>query len=241
MALEAIIDQPQSVGLPDLADRLGLSRQSLHRLLQQLDEHGLVVKIPNRDRFAIGARLSKLALSTIRSANQGPPIRAIIQEVVASTGETCNMGVLVGREYVYIERVECDRKPRIYLETGMRLPSHVTSGGKAMLAFFPDKVRARLVETLELKRYTEFTITDRDKLMAELDEIRERGYAVSWQEFGEGIIGVGVPVLTEEEFPLAALALHAPIQRIALEDASKYASKLQLAAERLVEAWDMKV
>ena len=151
--LEAIVDQPQSVGLPDLADRLGMSRQALHRVLQQLQDHGLVVKVPNRDRFAIGSRLSKIALQAICSANQGPPVRAIVQQAVAGIGETCNIGVLSGREYVYIERVECERYPRIYLETGSRLQPHVTSGGKAMLAHLPDRIRDGIVETLELSRY----------------------------------------------------------------------------------------
>lgn len=237
--LEAIIDQPQSVGPPDLADRLGMSRQTLHRLLKQLDEQGLVVKVPNRDRFAIGARLSTIALKAMCSANHGPPIRATVQEAVAEINESCNVGVLAGRDYVYIERVECDREPRVYLETGSCLPAHVTSGGKAMMAFLPGKARRRLVETMKLVPFTRHTITDRDTLLAELDLIRERGYATADQEYAEGIIGVGVPVLARERYPLAAIALHAPVPRIPMEDAKKYADRLQVAAGRLAEIWDV--
>jgi len=235
--LEAIVDQPQSVGLPDLAERVGMSRQALHRLLTQLNEHGIVVKIPNRDRFAIGSRFSKIALNAICSANQGPPVRAIIQQVVAGIQETCNMGVLSGRDYVYIERVECERLPRVYLETGARLQPHVTSGGKAMLAHLQIDRRNALVETLEFKRFTEFTITDKKKFLEELDIIRERGFAFAWQEFSEGIVGIGVPILGEDGRPLASLALHAPIQRISMDNAGKYAKSLQKAAKRLAEVW----
>lgn len=235
--LEAIVDQPQSIGSPDLAERVGMSRQSLHRLLTQLNELGIVVKIPNRDRFAIGSRLSKIALNAICSANQGPPVRAIIQQVVAGINETCNMGVLSGREYIYIERVECDRLPRVYLETGSRLHPHVTSGGKAMLAHLPLDVRDAVVDTLDLKRFTEFTITDKAKLIEDLDIIRERGFAFAWQEFSEGIVGIGVPVISKDGKALASLALHAPIQRISLENAATYAKKLQKGAKRLAEVW----
>lgn len=241
VVLEAIVDQPQSVGLPDLADRVGMSRQSLHRLLQQLHENGIVVKVPNRDRFAIGARFSKIAFAAICSANQGPPLRAIIQQAVAGIRETINLGVIAGREYVYVERVECDRYPRIYLETGTRMQPHVTSGGKAMLANLPLKARDIVVETLELKRYTPHTITDKKKLQKELDLIKERGFAIAWQEFSEGIIGVGVPILGHDGTAMASLALHAPIQRISKDDAPKYAAKLQKAAKRLAEVWDMTI
>lgn len=236
--LEAIIDQPQSVGLPDLADRVGMSRQSLHRLLYQLSELDIVVKVPNRDRFAIGDRFSRIALSAISSANQGPPVRAIIQQLVASINETCNLGVLTGRDYVYIERVECDRLPRVYLETGSRLQPHVTSGGKAMLAYLPTETRDALVDTLEFKRFTEFSITDKKKFIAELDTIRQQGFACAWQEFSEGIVGIGVPILALDGMPMASLALHAPIQRIGLEDVAGYAMRLQKTAKRLAEVWD---
>ena len=238
--LEVILEQPQSIGLPDLADRLAMSRQSLHRLLQQMQEQGLIVKIPNRDRFAIGTRLSKLAFDTIRSANQGIPILATIQKVVAELGESCTLGVVAGRDYVYIERVECNREPRIHIVTGTQLPAHITSGGKAMMAFLPDNVRARTIETLDLVPFTKSTIIDPDVLMTELDAIRERGYAIGNQEYSEGIIGVGVPVLAPDGYALASLALHAPIHRVTLDKAPEYAEKLQVAARRLAEIWDIK-
>lgn len=237
--LEVILEQPQSIGLPDLTDRLGMSRQSLHRLLQQMHEQGLIVKIPNRDRFAVGARLSKLAFDTIRSANQGIPILATIQKVVAELGESCTLGVVAGRDYVYIERVECTREPRIHIVTGIQLPAHITSGGKAMMAFLPDTVRARTVETLDLVPFTKNTITDPDELMAELDAIRERGYAIGNQEYAEGIIGVGVPVLAPEGYAVASLGMHAPAHRVTVKDAPEYANKLQAAARRLAEIWDV--
>ncbi len=239
IALEAIVDHPQSVGLPDLADRLGMSRQSLHRLLQQLHEHGLVVKVPNRDRFAIGPRFSKLAINAICSANQGAPIRALIEEAVAELDETINVGVLAGRNFIYIERVECEREPRIYLETGIRLPAHVTSGGKAMMAFLSDKVRNRLVKTMSLIPFTKNTITDHDKLLEDLAISKQRGYSTANQEYADGIVGIGVPVLSEDGVALAALGLHAPVQRVDLNDAHIYAAKLQVAAARLAEIWDI--
>ncbi len=238
--LEVIVEQPQSIGLPDLTDRLGMSKQSLHRLLQQMHELGLIVKIPNRDRFAIGARLTKFGFDTIRSANQGIPILATIQKVVAELGESCTLGVVAGRDYVYIERVECTREPRVHIVTGIQLPAHITSGGKAMMAFLPDNLRARTIETLDLVPFAKNTITDPDALLAELDAIRERGYSIGNQEYAEGIIGVGVPVLAPEGYAVASLGMHGPIHRVTVEDAPRYAEKLQAAAGRLADIWDMK-
>lgn len=237
--LEAIVDQPQSVGLPDLAERLGVSRQSLHRLVRQLEQHGLVVKSPNRDRFAIGRRLSRLALATMGSANKGMPTLAIVQEVAEQIGETCILGVIVGREFVYLERADAEHYPRIYLETGSRIPAHCTSGGKVMLAHLPATVRQRMLTTMSFPALTRYTITSPRDLNAELDRIRSRGYSTADQEYAEGIYGVGVPVLGPENEALAALAIHGPTARVSDKNAAKIARKLRAAARRLTLFWNM--
>jgi len=236
--LEAIIDQPQPVGLPDIADRMAMSRQTVHRLLQQLVENGLVIRDPSRDRFAIGPRFSKMALNVLQSANKGAPIRATIQRVVDEIGETCNVGVLEGRDFVYLERVETTRTPRIYLETGSRLPAHCTSGGKAMLAWMPPAVRSRLLKTMDMSPFTSHTITSASALEEELQIYRRQGFSVSMQEFAYGIIGIGVPILDFDGAPLAALALHGPIGRVTVEKAPEYAGNLQAAASRLARIWN---
>ena len=237
--LEAIIDQPQAVGLPDMAERLGMKRQTIHRVLQQLEENGLVVRDPSRERFAVGPRFSKLALDAMQSANKGVPIRATIQKVVEEIGETCNVGVLEGRNFVYLERVETTRTPRIYLETGSYLPAHVTSGGKILLAFLPAAVRLRLLRTMNLNAFTGNTITSVLALEKELLIARSNGYAVAAQEYADGIIGIGVPILDTEGEALAALAMHGPIARVPVEKAPEYAGKLQAAAAQIAEIWDI--
>ncbi len=237
--LEAIIDQPQAVGLPDMADRLGMSKQTVHRVLQQLADNGLIVRDPSRDRYAIGPRFSKLALDAMQSANKAAPIRATIQKVVEAIDETCNVGVLEGRNFVYLERVETSRIPRIYLETGSLVPAHVSSGGKVMLGYLSEGVRTHLVEAMTLVPFTKNTITRPDKLLVELGKIRDRGYATANQEYSEGIIGIGVPVLSSDGHAMAALAMHAPSERVALKDAAKYAAKLQAGAAQLAKIWDM--
>ena len=92
--LEAILEHPQAVGLPDLAARLGLPSQTVHRLLVQLERSGLVVRDPSRERYSVGPRLSRLAVGTLRSLNQAAPIRSILKDLVDDVGETCNLGVL---------------------------------------------------------------------------------------------------------------------------------------------------
>src|SRR5262249_9562048 len=192
-AHKAVADHPQGVGLPDLAAELGLPRQTVHRVLGQLRDSGLVLRDPVRERFAVGPRLIQLSLAAL-GANDWAPVRAVLQELVDELGETCNIGVLEGLDYIYIDRIECEWPLRIHLEVGYRMPAHCVAAGKVMLAFLEPDLRGRLLRSRKLAARTSQTITRVTDLEAELDEIRTRGYGTNNQENFEGIVAAAVPI-----------------------------------------------
>ncbi len=235
--LEAITSQSQPVGLPDLSARLELPRQTVHRVLVQLEAAGLVVRDPSRDRFSVGPRLSTLALAALQTHNQSAPIRAILQALVDDVGETCNIGVLDGMQFVYLERIECHWSLRVHLQAGSRVPAYCTSGGKVMLAHLDEGVRARLLASVRLEPHTENTITRVADLEADLAQVRARGYAVNDQEFTIGIIGVAVPVIDRRGRVVAALAAHGPAPRLDVQRAIGFVPRLEQAASAMARAW----
>lgn len=235
--LEAITSQSQPIGLPDLSARLALPRQTVHRVLVQLEAAGLVVRDPSRDRFSVGPRLSTLALAALQTHNQSAPIRAILQALVDDVGETCNIGVLDGMQFVYLERIECHWSLRVHLQAGSRVPAYCTSGGKVMLAHLDEGVRARLLASVRLEPHTENTITRVADLEADLAQVRARGYAVNDQEFTIGIIGVAVPVIDRRGRVVAALAAHGPAPRLDLQRAIGFVPRLEQAASAMARAW----
>lgn len=236
--LDAVTDQPQAVGLADLTVRLGMPRQTVHRILLNLEATGLLVRDPSRDRFSVGPRLSTLALNALHSKNQTAPVRMVLQDLVDEIRETCNVGVLDGGEFVYLERIECDWSLRVYFQAGSRVPAYCTSGGKALLAYLPAEVRERLFKAVAFKRHTENTITDPAALERDLARARDLGFSTNDQEFTVGILGVGVPILDSSGRALAALACHAPVARLSMERLQAHVPKLKAAAERLAKTWE---
>jgi IclR family acetate operon transcriptional repressor len=235
--VEALTEQPQGVGLPDLAARLNLARQTVHRILGQLEATGLVVRDPSRERYSVGPRLSRLALASLRSHNQTAPIRLILQELVDEIGETCNVGVLDDLDYVYLHRIECHWPLRMHLEAGSRLGAHVVSGGKMLLSQLdPDSCR-RLIRVHKLEPATKKTITRPADLEADLAKVRARGFALNNEEFIDGIIGVAVPINDSSGRALAALAMHGPVTRLTLKACEAQVPRLMRTAERLAKVW----
>ncbi len=237
LVVEAIIDHPQPVSLPELTLRLGLPRQTIHRVLQQLTSLALIARIAASDRYTVGPRLSMLAFGTLRSRNQTAPVREILSELVAETGETCNIGVLDDFDFIYIERIECEWSLRVHLSAGSRVRAHSTSGGKVMLAFMDPEQRQKLLKSHKLESFTATTITSVAVLEKQFAQIRAQGFAINDREQNVGIVGVAVPILDAQGTALAALALHGPDSRITKESAVDFVPQLKLAAKKLAATW----
>jgi DNA-binding IclR family transcriptional regulator len=237
--IEAVIDQPQSVGLPDLAARLKLPRQTVHRVLGHLQDDGLLVRDPERERYSVGPRLSSLALSVLLSRNQGAAVRVVLQELVNELQETCNIGVVEGLDYVYLERIECEWPLRIHLEVGDRLPAHTVAGGKIVLAFLSASERKRLLKSRKLVARTPRTLTRIADLERDFETIRETGYATNDQENFEGIVAVSVPIRDKSDRVVASLTMHGPLPRVTLEKCKSHIPRLMQAAQRIANAWGL--
>jgi DNA-binding IclR family transcriptional regulator len=237
--LQAVADHPQGVGLPDLAARLGLPRQTVHRVLGQLRDSGLLLRDPVRERFTVGPRLIQLSLAALGSNNPWAPVRQVLQELVDEVGETCNIGVLEGLDYVYIDRIECQWPLRIHLEVGHRAPAHCIAGGKVLLAALEPQLRGRLLRSRKLVARTSRSITRIADLEAELDKVRERGFGTNDEENFDGIVAVAVPVMDTGGRTVAALTMHGPLPRLSPERFETVVPRLRNTAERIAAAWGL--
>jgi IclR family transcriptional regulator, acetate operon repressor len=237
--LQAVADHPQGVGLPDLAAKLGLPRQTVHRVLGQLRDSGLLLRDPVRERFSVGPRLIQLSLAALGSNNPWAPVRQVLRELVDDVGETCNIGVLDGLDYVYVDRIECEWPLRIHLEVGYRAAAHCIAGGKVLLASLEPGLRGRLLRSRKLVARTSRSITRISDLEAELDKIRARGYGTNDEENFDGIVAVAVPILDANERVVAALTMHGPLPRLTPERCQTEVPRLRHASRRIASAWGL--
>jgi len=221
---------------PDIGAQLGFNRQTAHRLLQQLEAIGMVRRDVARERFEIGPALLQLGLRAQTGNYTAKLRRAVMQKLVDEVNENCNLGVLDGREIVYIEHVECRWPLRRQMEIGCRLRASCTAIGKVLLAHLPQKELEKYLSVVELAPQTEHSWTDPEAFREHLVEIRELGYAIGNQENWIGLLSVGVPVRDPSGRVMAGLSIHGPVARLSeerargivpmLEDASRSISAL---------------
>lgn len=231
--LDLITSEGRPLGLVEVTEKLDLPKPTVHRIMRQLEDEGLLRREPLRDRYSVGPRLCALSVNALTSAVQGGAVHAILADLVARLEETCNIGVLDRAEVVYVDRVECDWPLRLQLAPNSRVPAHCTANGKLLLAFLERKFRRRLIENMAFTRFTENTITDPERLERECQAIRDDDYAINDQEYHVGLIGVATPIRDQDGRVIAGLAVHSPLPRMNMDTMRNRLPALRQAASRM--------
>ncbi|MDM0068983.1 IclR family transcriptional regulator [Variovorax sp. J31P207] len=235
--LELVCSAPEPQTLVDVVRLSGQPKPSVHRMLQQLEAGGLLARGGDGRRYAITPRLMRFAETVLRSSSSTGVRHAVLRQLVADVGETCNLTALSGAEVIYLDRVETAFPLRLELGPGSRVPLHCSASGKLFLAHLPKAQRERLLDGLQYQRYTAHTLRSREALEAELDQIRRDGHSVDAEEFIDGLVCVAVPVRDEPQGPVrCAVALQAPAVRMPLSAALQRLDTLRSAAQGIARA-----
>lgn len=229
--LEALVEAERPIALHELSEEVKLPKPSAHRMLLQLEENGLIKRDLSGKRFVIGDHFAELTLRTLGVMTRTGNVRNIMEGLVQTVGETCNLGVLDGRKVLYLERVECDQRLRVHLRAGSRVPLHATALGKLILANVPTEKYQNLIDG-PLPKFTDNTL-NRKQLLSQLPNIKVNGYSINQEESAIGLFGIAVPVFDDKGDFLAGLAIHAPISRFDEAAALKAVPLLNEAAQKI--------
>ncbi|KFZ82098.1 IclR family transcriptional regulator [Amycolatopsis sp. MJM2582] len=228
--LELIAAKDQLVSLQGLVEETGLPKPTLHRMLQQLEGAGLLIRQADGRHYGTGHRLRRLAENLLLNATHHGARHAVLRHLVDELGESCNVTTLSGNEIVYLDRVETPEPLRFYLRPGSRVPIHCSASGKMILAQMSPSQRRKLLAHAPLKRYTDKTITDLDALEAEFTRVRRDGFALDDEEFLPGLVCVAVLVPGRANL---CVAVQAPVMRLTPDKALQTLPALQRAAEAI--------
>ncbi|MEZ0166517.1 IclR family transcriptional regulator [Kineococcus sp. LSe6-4] len=197
--------QQGPVAAATLARALDLPRSSVYRLLGELAGQGFVLHFPEARRYGLGIAAFELSSGYVRQEPVTRLGRPVLAGLVDRVGESAHLAVLVGREVVYLVEERAPRRPALVTDVGVRLPSHLTASGRALLAELPrEQVRALFPDAATLDGRGTTTLRD---LRTELVRTRQRGFAVEDGEITAGFASVAVAVTDRAGWPVASLAV----------------------------------
>jgi IclR family acetate operon transcriptional repressor len=218
--LEALAAGPETgLTAAQLAEITKSNRVSVHRILGSFVAHGFVRQQQPGARYRLGFRLLALAERVIAERDLVPLAQPLLEELAERSGETSHLAVLDGAEAVYVAKIESSQSIRLVSRIGARVPLYCTALGKSLLSVAQPGVRDRLLAQQSFERRTARTRTSPTELIPELDEIRERGYALDDIENEEGVRCVGAAVVDHAGRPVAAISVSGPTSRVTVERA----------------------
>ena len=202
------------VNLKQLATETKLHPSTTHRILAVMVDHHLADRVePGTYRLGIRlVELGNLVKSRINVRQEAlPHMQALHEEL----GETVNLSIRHEDEVIYIERASgSGAMVRVVQIIGSRAPLHATAVGKIFLAGDTPESVADYARRTGLARLTENTLTDRERLAAELESIRANGYALDSEEAERGLSCIAAGIYDDENRLVAGLSVSAPADRL---------------------------
>jgi IclR family pca regulon transcriptional regulator len=205
-------------GAVEIAQQLDIGQTSARRYLTTLAVMGYLQQLPDagrQHRYRLGLRVTDLGLCAVNSTGLREHSRAHLELLRQSSAHTASLAILDVPEIVYVDRIpsfgRSQEAPERGIATGSRLPAYCTALGKALLAHLPADERSHLIAEMVLAERTPSTITNRQALCTELDEIRQARFAISDQELLRGVIALAAPVRNVAGDVVAAVGITAHV------------------------------
>lgn len=230
LLIEALSTSEEARGVAELSRQLGYSKSNTFRILSTLASQGYVRSHADTGRYFLTPKLWEQGVRVIDRL----PVRRVAQSqmklLFVQLNETVLLSVFDYPHVLYIGKIEGDYPVRASAREGWRAPAWTTASGKSLLAHQPEEVVARLAED-ELVSAAGF-----DALKQELEEVRMRGFALSYNGSRPGVNSVSAPIWGPGRTPVAALSVSGPTERFSPERMLGMAASVMNTATRISES-----
>lgn len=219
-------------GITDIATTLKLSKSTVSRITSDLVEEGYLEKTRNKYRLGFSLLcLSGVITSHLEIHRES---KETLKSLVHKLEETAHIAILEDLEITYLHKIECQNPVRLFTNIGKKNPPTCTGSGKILLAYQPEAALRELIDR-GLPMMGPKSITDPQKLMTELQNVRKNGYSLCIDEMQEGIISIGAAIRDYTNEVVAAVSIVGPKERGIGRDRLHYIAEVIKAAEEISE------
>ena len=229
--LTVLVEGPASVR--DLAERTGVTKPAVYRILHTLEERSFVTRDENRREYMLGEFLTGLSRKHDQSANLPRLVSPYMDALIKKFDETVNLGVLDGNKIKYLHSLESSQRLRSSNPREEKDNVHSTALGKAILSTFSEAELEKTLKKLDLKSQTDKTITTEKDLLSAISRAKKIGFAIDDQENELGSRCVAVAVTDKNGKALCALSITGPASRMSTEKIRIIGENLKLVAKQL--------
>ncbi|MFA9463146.1 MAG: IclR family transcriptional regulator [Velocimicrobium sp.] len=224
-------------GLMELSNELHLNKTTVHRILNSLLYMGYVKQDPSTSKYRLGFKLLDIANQILAKIDIVNIAKPFLHELAQKTGETVHLVELDTINAVYIDKVESSQNSvRMVSKVGKSIPLYCSGVGKALLSEMTDNDITRVWNQSEINPVTIYTITDFQKFMECVKEIRTTGYALDNEENEIGVRCIAAALKDFTGMTRYAFSLSAPVNRMSDTRITKLNSDILLTKHSILQA-----
>lgn len=209
-----LLQEYDSLSVPEIAEKTGLTRSSVFRILATL-EYKKYVRKNTSAKYGLGTKLISMGNTVSERMDVIQIGHPYLMEMTAQTGETSHMGILYGATQVrFIDKVLSTSTIRMDSLIGLGRRAHLVSCGKILLAHQTPEFLDAYMKTVSFEPMTEYSISSPDALYSELERAKSDGYALDREESEIGLVCVAAPILDANRKAIAAISASGPAERM---------------------------
>jgi IclR family transcriptional regulator, KDG regulon repressor len=235
-ALEVLncFTEKQPLGVTEISEKLGLYKSNVHNILMTLTAMDYLTQDEDSGKFRLGSRVFMLSRALGDSYDILKLAMPSMNKISERFNEIVYLAIPHKYEVVYLAATYPGNNYKMGFQNvqGDCEPMHCTGVGKAMLSRLPDEFIEEYISH-PLTRMTEYTITDPAMLRAEIQRVRERGYALDNMELSIGIACIGVPIVDRKNKLLGAWSVSGPSPRMTEDKIMEIQLQLRQSADEL--------
>lgn len=211
--LELLSWHTSGLPLQDIRVKTDISQTSAYRILNTLVRLGYLLYDDESKRYRLSRKMLSMGFRIIGEHGLLEAVLPNLRELRNEVKETVFFGVLGDKKGVFIEQAEGIHTFKFLLSPGKEFELHCSAPGKAILAYLPNSLCNNYIAGMTFERFTDRTITDPALFQQELENVRQRGYAVDMEEQLIGVACVGAPIFNYTSYPCGAIWVSGPTGR----------------------------
>ncbi len=201
--------------LSEISEKLGSYKSTTLRMLKTLESINCIIYDQETGRYRLGVHLLELGSGMLEGLDLRREVRPFLEEINRITGEVVHLAILDEDKVVYIDKIETQHVLRLYSRIGKVAPKFCTAVGKVLIAHKVTNYE-EYIQTNSLKKYTERSIVDPDKMCRELKDVCSKGYGIDDQEHQDHVRCIAVPIRNYSGNVIAAISVTSPTVRMSL-------------------------
>ncbi len=216
--LKLLSKNPKGMTQLEISKATGYTTSIVFRLLATLQDFECVEKNPTNNAYTVSNKFVSFAYQSKNEDDLFENSIDIMREVRDTLMETTMLGVLLDDEFIMIEQQLGKHSFNFTASVGMKAPLHTSAPAKAVLAFLPEAEKLEIVNRIKFEKYGEAAAKNSEEFLHMLSIAKEKGYATDNEEYVRGMNCVGAPIFNACGYPVAAIWITGPSERLKSSD-----------------------